>query len=68
MNKTKLLKIELLQEKEPEAMVPWERVCVDLIGPYTIGNDGDSETTATLHAMTMVDPATGWFEIAEHSI
>ena len=35
------------------------------MGPYTIGNDKDSESTATLHAMTMVDPATGWFKIAE---
>ena len=46
-------------------MVPWKQVCVDLIGPNTIGKDGDSESTTTLHAMAMVDPATSWFEIVE---
>ena len=46
-------------------MVPWERVCVDLIGPYTIGNKKNSDSVATLHAMTMVDPVTGWFEITK---
>ena len=44
-------------------MIPWETVCIDLVGPYTVtdkfGND------RTLLAMTFVDPATGWFEITE---
>jgi len=44
-------------------MTPWETVCIDLVGPYTVtdrlGND------RILTAMTFVDPATGWFEIAE---
>ena len=42
---------------------PWQVVCVDLVGPYeAITKDG---ATHTRHAMTMVDPATGWFEIVE---
>ncbi len=40
----------------------WETVCIDLIGPYTIGK-GKKE--AILHCLTMIDPATGWFEIKE---
>ena len=42
---------------------PWRTLCVDCIGPYKVkGNDGE---TYILHAMTMADPATGWFEITE---
>ena len=33
-----------------------------MIGPYKIGQ-GRNETT--LYCLTMIDPATGWFEIAE---
>mmetsp|Transcript_2824 Transcript_2824/g.7823 ORF Transcript_2824/g.7823 Transcript_2824/m.7823 type:complete len:1452 (-) Transcript_2824:296-4651(-) len=41
---------------------PWERVNVDLIGPYTITTP--SKQKHEMRAMTMIDPATGWFEIA----
>ena len=42
---------------------PWEAVCVDLIGPYTLkGKDG---TQIDSMCVTMIDPATGWFEIIE---
>ena len=40
---------------------PWSRVNVDLIGPYPINTP---KRTYKLRAMTMIDPATGWFEIA----
>jgi hypothetical protein len=41
---------------------PWERVNVDLIGPLTVKiPSGDK----ILNALTMIDPATGWFEIKE---
>jgi len=40
---------------------PWKRVNVDLIGPYTIKTKRKSYE---LRAMTMIDPATSWFEIA----
>jgi hypothetical protein len=38
-------------------------LCVDLIGPYTLkGKDG---TVIEFMALTMIDPATSWFEIME---
>ena len=44
-------------------VVPWTQVCVDLVGPYTLkAKDG---TIMDFMALTMIDPATGWFEIAE---
>jgi hypothetical protein len=39
---------------------PWVMACVDLVGPFTI------RTPAKIHsliALTMIDPATGWFAI-----
>ena len=42
-------------------VTPWKRVNVDLIGPYTIKA---RRKTYQLKAMTMIDPATSWFEIA----
>jgi len=50
-----------LPPKEPET-IPWHTLCVDLIGPYDFGKD---EKAIRLHCLTMIDPATGWFEIAE---
>ncbi len=42
---------------------PWNSVCVDLIGPYTLkGKDG---TVMDFMCLTMIDPATAWFEIIE---
>ena len=42
---------------------PWKQVCVDLVGPYTVkANDG---TKLDFMCLTMIDPATSWFEIAE---
>ena len=51
-----------LPEKEAEAE-PWERLSVDLIGPYKIKRQGKPELT--LWCVTMIDPATGWFEMRE---
>ena len=43
--------------------VPWRKVCVDLIGPYTLkGLDGK---IMDFMCLTMIDPATGWFELVE---
>jgi hypothetical protein len=54
-------KYGLLPPKEAECL-KWNRVNVDLWGPKTIKNrDGN---VYKLHAMTMIDPTTGWFEIA----
>eukprot|EP00957_Ditylum_brightwellii_P144633 11018058-Ditylum_brightwellii.AAC.1 len=44
-------------------MNPWEALCVDLIGPYTLkGQDG---SILDFMCLTMLDPATGWFKIVE---
>ena len=59
--KAKQKKYGLLPPKEPE-LIPWHTLCIDLIGPYKFGY---KENEVTLHAMTMIDPATGWFEIVE---
>ena len=40
---------------------PWSRVNVNLVGPYTIKTP---TKTHHLRAMTMIDPASNWFEIA----
>jgi hypothetical protein len=42
---------------------PWRVLCVDLAGPYTLkGKDGSS---IDFMCLTMIDPATSWFEIVE---
>jgi hypothetical protein len=42
---------------------PWRTLCVDLVGPYTLkGNDG---SVIDFMALTMIDPASSWFEIVE---
>jgi hypothetical protein len=64
LNKSKNQKLGHLPEKIAEVN-PWERVCIDTIGPYTIGDAKKPKTIATLTCLTMIDPATGWFEIAE---
>ncbi len=43
--------------------VPWRVLCVDLIGPYTLkGKDGE---IIDFMALTMINPATSWFEVVE---
>ena len=50
-------------------ITPWEVLCVDLVGPYTVtlskGKTKKDDVTRSLLAMTFIDPATGWFEIQE---
>ena len=53
-------KYGLLQEKKGE-VIKWSRVNVDLWGPKSVNN---GEYTYQVHVMTMVDPVTGWFELA----
>ena len=36
---------------------PWDTVCVDLVGPYTVTDSTGKDRT--LMAMTFIDPATG---------
>lgn len=63
LHKPKIRRLGHLPAKTPEE-IPWERLCIDLIGPYTVGNAKKNDET-TLHCLTMIDPVTGWFEIAE---
>ena len=69
--KSRTKKYGHLAAKEPEILEPWHTVCVDLIGTYTIlanvrQTDGSiKKSELKLLCMTFIDPATGWFEIAE---
>ena len=57
--------------KTIDDLVPWRTVHTDLIGPYSITAKQTQpgrkikEVELQLTAMTMVDPAMGWFEIVE---
>jgi hypothetical protein len=42
---------------------PWEYLCVDLIGRYTL--KGNDNLQIDYMALAMIDPASSWFEIAE---
>ncbi len=56
----------LKYEHDPPKLVlttPWRALCVDLVGPYTLkGKDGSS---IDFMCLSMIDPATSWFEIVE---
>ena len=52
-----------LPEKKAQSD-PWDILCVDLIGPYTIKRKRGKKNL-TLWCVTMIDPATGWFEMKE---
>ena len=58
-NKKRRKKYGHLPAKKAE-VIPWNRVNVDLIGPYNVKSKGK---TFQLRARTMIDPATSWFEI-----
>ena len=42
---------------------PWEYLCVDLIGPYTLKGKNGLENDFV--CLTMIDPASSWFEMVE---
>jgi len=58
--KKQRLKYGKLPPKIAEAE-PWFEVCVDCIGPYTVKKNGKAPE---LRCLTMIDPASSWFEIA----
>jgi cleavage and polyadenylation specificity factor subunit 1 len=62
-NKRRQKKYGLLPPKLAEA-TPWDKLCVDLIGPYTIRRKGSKDLIC--RCVTMIDPATGWFEIQQY--
>ncbi len=43
--------------------IPWECLCVDFIGPYTL--EGKDNLQIDFMALTMINPASSWFKIAE---
>ena len=42
--------------------IPWNKLCVDIIGPYEIQYNGKIENLH-LKSVTMIDPVTRWFEV-----
>ncbi len=62
-NKRRNRKFGLLPEKVAEAQ-PWDKMCCDLIGPYTIRRKGQKDLIC--RCVTIIDPATGWFEIHQY--
>jgi hypothetical protein len=60
ITKTHQDKYGKLPMKTPES-TPWDVLCVDLIGPYKIKQK--NKENVILWAVTMIDPATGWFEM-----
>jgi transposase InsO family protein len=65
-NKKKFKKYGHLPEKIAEC-VPWDVLCVDSIGPYKIRTGPKKTDVITVQCITMIDPATSWFEICEKS-
>ena len=52
----------VLPPKDAEA-IPWDHPCIDLIGPYAITRKGQEDLVC--ECVTMIDPATGWFEMKQ---
>ena len=62
-NKRKIKKYGHLPPKQAEA-TPWDKLCIDLIGPYKIRRKAKNDLVCK--CVTMIDPATGWFEIHQY--
>jgi hypothetical protein len=62
-NKRKVKKYGHLPPKEAEA-TPWDKMCIDPIGPYTIRRKRNNDLICK--CVTMIDPTTGWFEIHQY--
>jgi len=56
--KKQVRKYGLLPEKTAEVQ-PWDRLCVDLIGPYKVKSNVKGVKIPPLKCVTMIDPATG---------
>ncbi len=62
VNKRRTLKYGHLPSKIVIS-TPWEALCVNLVGPYTLkGKDGSA---IDFMALTMIHPTSSWFEIVE---
>jgi hypothetical protein len=62
-NKRRQKKYGLLPPKLAEA-IPWDKLCVNQIGPYKIRRKGIEDLIC--RCVTMIDPATGWLEIQQY--
>src|SRR5687768_5086631 len=62
-NKQKHKKYGHLPPKEAEAQI-WDKLCIDLIGPYKIQRKGQPDLECK--CVTMIDPTSGWFEIHQY--
>jgi hypothetical protein len=64
-NKCRHEKYRHLPEEEAETM-PWDKMCINLIEPYTIHITGNKKPLVCKCVM-MIDPATGgWFKIYQY--
>jgi hypothetical protein len=61
-SKEAIQKVWTFAQKDAEAM-PWDRLCIDLIGPYNIKSSVKGVKIPPLKCITMIDLATGWFKI-----
>jgi hypothetical protein len=43
--------------------IPWEALCVDLVGPYTL--KGKDSSAIDFMALTMINPVSSWFKKVE---
>jgi Integrase zinc binding domain len=64
LNKGSAKKYGHLPPKDMEAPEPWNRINIDLIGPWTVKTPKGNRK---LRALTIIDPATGWFKMKEIS-
>ena len=62
LNKRRKLKYGKLPAKLV-VMSPWEALCVNLIGPYTLKSKDGSQID--FMCLTMTNPASSWFEMVE---
>ena len=60
LTKCKQTKYGHLPAKEAE-VTPWDTLFIDLIGPYQLKQTKNQ--TGMLWALTIIDPATGWFDM-----
>ena len=62
-------KYGILPPKPTPEIIPWHTLCIDLVGPYKFGdeyiNKRKNPHHCTLRCLTMLDPATGFFEVVE---
>jgi hypothetical protein len=62
-NKRKVKKYGHLIQKEAEA-TPWDKMCIDLIGTFTICRKANNDLI--YKCITMIKPATCWYEIHQY--